>query len=37
MIEMIRRSDNAATNRMIERIGLRRIEAVVVGPELSFL
>lgn len=32
MIEMIRRSDNAATNRMIDRIGLPRIEAVVAAP-----
>ena len=36
MIEMMRRSDNAATNRMIERIGLRRIEAVVVDPSYRF-
>jgi beta-lactamase class A len=36
MIEMIRRSDNAATNRMIDRIGLRRIEAVVVDPSCRF-
>ncbi len=36
MIEMIRRSDNAATNRMIDRIGLRRIEAVVVDPNCRF-
>jgi beta-lactamase class A len=36
MIEMIRRSDNAASNRMIDRIGLRRIEAVVVDPSCRF-
>ena len=36
MIEMMRRSDNAATNRMIDRIGLRRIEAVVVDPSYRF-
>jgi|WetSurMetagenome_2_1015567.scaffolds.fasta_scaffold26515_3 beta-lactamase class A len=36
MIEMMRRSDNAATNRMIDRIGLRRIEAVVVDPNCRF-
>ena len=36
MIEMMRRSDNAATNRMIDRIGLRRIEAVLVDPSCRF-
>jgi beta-lactamase class A len=36
MIEMMRRSDNAATNRMIDRIGLRRIEAMVVDPTYRF-
>jgi beta-lactamase class A len=36
MIEMMRRSDNAATNRVIDRIGLRRIEAVVVDPNCRF-
>jgi beta-lactamase class A len=29
LIEMIRRSDNAAANRLIDRIGLRQIEAVL--------
>ena len=36
MIEMMRRSDNAAANRMIDRIGLRRIEAMVVDPTYRF-
>jgi len=32
----MRRSDNAAANPMIDRIGLRRIEAVVVDPSCRF-
>lgn len=36
MMEMIRRSDNAAANRMIERVGLNRIEAAVVDPRYRF-
>jgi beta-lactamase class A len=36
MIEMMRRSHIAAANPMIDRIGLRRIEAVVVDPSYRF-
>jgi beta-lactamase class A len=36
MIEMMRRSDNAAANRMIDRIGLLRIEAMVGDPNYGF-
>lgn len=36
MVEMMRRSDNAATNRMIDRIGLRRIEAALIDPTYRF-
>jgi beta-lactamase class A len=36
LIEMIRRSDNAAANRLIARIGLGRIEAVILNPRYRF-
>jgi beta-lactamase class A len=36
MVEMIRRSDNAATNKVIDRMGLRRIEAVILDPRYRF-
>jgi beta-lactamase class A len=36
LIEMIRRSDNAAANRLITRIGLGRIEAVILNPRYRF-
>ena len=36
MIEMIRRSDNFATNQVIERIGLRKIETVILEPRYRF-
>lgn len=34
--DMIRRSNNDAANRMIERIGLSRIKTAVTDPELRF-
>jgi beta-lactamase class A len=36
LIEMIRRSDNAAANRLVARIGLRRLEAVILAPRYRF-
>jgi len=36
LIEMIRRSDNAAASRVINRIGLRKIEAVILDPRYRF-
>lgn len=36
LIEMIRRSDNAAANRLMARIGLRRIEAVILNRRYRF-
>jgi len=36
LIEMIRRSDNAAASRVINRIGLRKIAAVILDPRYHF-
>jgi beta-lactamase class A len=36
LIEMIRRSDNAAANRVIGRIGLKRLERVILSPRYRF-
>ena len=36
LIEMIRRSDNFAASQVINRIGLRRIEAVILDPRYHF-
>ncbi len=36
LVEMIRRSDNQAANRMIERIGLWRIARVIQDPRYRF-
>jgi beta-lactamase class A len=36
LVEMIRRSDNAATNKVIDRIGLKRIEAIILDPRYRF-
>ncbi len=36
LVEMIRRSDNAATNRVIDQVGLRKIGAVVTDPRYRF-
>ena len=35
-VEMIRRSDNAAASRVIERVGLRKIAAVMLDPRYRF-
>jgi beta-lactamase class A len=36
MVEMIRRSDNAAASKVINQIGLRKIEAVILDPRYRF-
>ena len=36
MVEMIRRSDNAAANKVIERLGLKRIEGVILDSRYRF-
>ena len=36
LTDMIRLSDNQAANRMIDRIGLHRIQAVIVDPRYRF-
>jgi beta-lactamase class A len=36
LIEMIRRSDNAAASRVINRLGLQRIAAVILDPRYRF-
>jgi beta-lactamase class A len=36
LIEMIRRSDNVAASQVINRLGLRRIEAVILNPRYHF-
>jgi beta-lactamase class A len=36
LIEMIRRSDNIAASQVINRIGLRRIAAVILNPRYCF-
>jgi beta-lactamase class A len=36
LIEMIRRSDNAAASRVINRLGLQRIAAVILDPRYHF-
>jgi beta-lactamase class A len=36
LIEMIRRSDNAAANRVIDRIGLKRLESLILSPRYRF-
>lgn len=36
LVEMIRRSDNAATNRVIDQVGLRKIAAVITDPRYRF-
>ena len=36
LVEMIRRSDNAAASRVIERVGLRKIAAVMLDPRYRF-
>ncbi|MFA5111993.1 MAG: serine hydrolase [Desulfobaccales bacterium] len=36
LVEMIRRSDNQAANRMIERLGLARIARVIQDPRYRF-
>lgn len=36
LVEMIRRSDNFAANKVIEQVGLRSIEAVILDPRYRF-
>ena len=36
LIEMVRRSDNAAASRMVARIGLEKIEALLIHPRYRF-
>ena len=36
LIEMIRRSDNFAASRMIARIGLQKIERIILDPRYRF-
>jgi beta-lactamase class A len=36
MVEMIRRSDNAAASRVIAQVGLKKIEAVILNPRYRF-
>jgi beta-lactamase class A len=36
LIEMIRRSDNSAASRMVARIGLGRIETLILAPRYRF-
>ena len=36
MVEMIRRSDNAAASKVIDQIGLKKIEAVILDPRYRF-
>jgi len=36
LIAMIRRSDNAAATRMIDRVGFKKIQAVVMDPRYQF-
>ena len=36
LVEMIRRSDNAAASRVIARVGLRKIAAVLLDPRYRF-
>jgi beta-lactamase class A len=36
MVEMIRRSDNVAASQVIDRIGLKKIEGVILDPRYRF-